>query len=79
MARVVDSLAVDFATFSFRLHCRSDYRLPAAGGSLGRARLPIVSVCVAIIFFAGGLTLDAVDLTQIRRVLVNLIGVRPYS
>lgn len=42
---------------------------------LGELLLPIVSVSVAIILFEGGLTLNAVDLTQIRRVLLNLISV----
>jgi len=42
---------------------------------LGALLLPLVSVSVAIILFEGGLSLNAVDLTHIRRVLLHLISV----
>ena len=42
---------------------------------LGELLLPVVSVSVAIILFEGGLTLNLVDLTKIRRVLINLVSV----
>jgi NhaP-type Na+/H+ or K+/H+ antiporter len=42
---------------------------------LGELFLPVVSLSVAIILFEGGLTLNILDLPQIRRVLINLISV----
>lgn len=42
---------------------------------LGELLLPVVSVSVAIILFEGGLTLNLVDLSKIRRVLINLVSV----
>jgi len=42
---------------------------------LGDILLPLVSVSVSIILFEGGLTLNAIDLTHIRRVLINLISI----
>ena len=41
---------------------------------LGDLLLPTVSVSVGIILFEGGLTLNVLDLSQIRRVLINLIS-----
>ncbi len=42
---------------------------------LGDLLLPLVSVSVAVILFEGGLTLNVVDLSHTRRVLLNLISV----
>ena len=42
---------------------------------LGELLLPMVSVSVGIILFEGGLTLNVLDLSQIRRVLINLISI----
>lgn len=45
------------------------------GKLLGDTLLPLVSISVAIILFEGGLTLNTVDLTHIRRALLNLITI----